>query len=375
MNQPIAKLNLTSLDTIAGEIIPQRGRSPIANYSDFLGMKNYAMARLLTETQARSLHPEIELGKGILYLELTHHPTHIGASLIQDEYRRIRPEFSLSTSLIPLQQSHIDKIANQMVTCRFTVKNGIAARLGMDTNKYKSYLPHLDDVPDGTYEIQDGKAYKLMFPQIPLLGVFTNGVTKELSGDHPLYRHDPERIQLLYNLGIEFLNQYLPSSKHNYLAPSRYAYFKNNDLYLMNGPILTKEDPILIEFNKNELEKKYISTTVRPYHPFADNGVPSLEEIKKNGVQVPEKMYLVLGDNHAMSADSRHFGFVPENNLKGGVSFLFSPPGQRWGRAPQPEISYTTLPNLTIWSTFIAISIASTVYYRRKVKKPLRFDS
>ncbi len=84
-------------------------------------------------------------------------------------------------------------------------------------------------------------------------------------------------------------------------------------------------------------------------------------------------MYLVLGDNHAMSADSRQFGFVPEENLKGGVSFLFSPPGQRWGKAPQPAQPHSTFPNLTIWAAFLLTAAATSLYYRRKLTMPMKF--
>jgi signal peptidase I len=112
---------------------------------------------------------------------------------------------------------------------------------------------------------------------------------------------------------------------------------------------------------------------MNPYVPFADSGPPSIEEIRKNGVLVPEKMYLALGDNHPMSADSRQFGFVPEDNLKGGVSFIFSPPGERFGRAPQPSQPHATFPNITVWVIFILAGIGTSLYYRRKLRKPLKF--
>lgn len=372
MNLPLAKLSLNSIGTINGEMIGQRGKAAPAQYSDFLGMKNYAMARLLTKEQVEKLEPNADLTEGLLYLELTHHPSLKGATFKRDEYQRVRPEIATSKSFIPLQQSHLDAIASHMTTCRFGVKKGIAYRLGMDPSIYASHLPRLPGVPDGIYEIQNGKAYQMRFPAIPILGVFTNGLTKELPADHPLYKKSPEQIQLLYNLGFEFLNHYSPTSKSP-IAPSRYAYFKNQDLYLLAAPILKKGDPTLENFHKKEEQKRSLSTSVNPYFPFEDNGTPTLEEIRKNGVQVPEKMYLVLGDNHPMSADSRDFGFVPEDNLKGSVSFLFSPPGERWGHPSQPDQPHATLPNITVWSAFILIAIGSSLYYRRKLKAPLKF--
>lgn len=356
MNQPVAKLN----SNLSGEMIPQRGRSTPAHYSDLWGMKHFAMARLLTKAQVSQIHPKSDVGPGVLYLELTHHPTLQGASLIRDEYNRSRPELAVSTSLIPLTQKHLDQIAAHMTTCRFIVKNGVAYRYGWNPHGYFSYLPRMPGVPDGTYEIQDGKVYKLPFTWLPIFG----GYSYAVASDHPLYKRTPEQLYLLYNLGIELFNQYLPTSKAQRAFPSRYAYFKNQDLYLLGAPILKKDDPTLIEF----VQREQASST-----PFIDNGPPTLEEIRKNGIHIPDKMYLALGDNHAMSADSRQFGFVPEDNLKGGVSFLFSPPGERLGRAPQPSQPHLTIPNIAVWTGFVIAMIASSFYYRRKLRSPLKF--
>ncbi len=363
MNQAVAKLNLATMGAIQGELT----QKSLSHYSDLWGMKHFAMARLLTPAQKEKFYPNEPVADGLLYLELTHHPTLQGASLIRDEYNRLRPELATSASLIPLQQSHLDTLARHMTTCRFVVKNGIAHRFGWNPNDLGSYLPRLPGVPDGTYEIQNGVVYKLPFTWLPIFG----GFSYKVAPHHPLYKHNVDQIYLLYNLGIEFLNHYLPTTKNQRLTPSRYAYFKDQSLYLLGAPFLTQEDPALVAFRTREAEKKAISTSVNPYFPFADAGQPSLEEIKKNGIQVPDKMYLVLGDNHAMSADSRHFGFVPENNLKGGVSFLFSPPGNRLGAPPQPASPYLTFPNLAIWTAFLFISLASALYYRRKLKSDI----
>ena len=92
--------------------------------------------------------------------------------MIRDEYGRVRPGLHLSHSLIALSQEKIDRIASHMLTGRFIVKNGIAYRLGLSIKDpgYLSYLPRLPDVPDGTYEIQDGKAYQISW----------GGLSKEL---------------------------------------------------------------------------------------------------------------------------------------------------------------------------------------------------
>ncbi|MBS0625695.1 MAG: signal peptidase I [Verrucomicrobia bacterium] len=373
MNEPIAKLNMSSVGIVQGEMLPQKNQPAVKHYSDLWGFKNYAMARILKPSEAREAFPrEIDdLGAAPLYLEIIHHPSLQGASMVRDDYGRMRPGLHLSRSIIPLSQEKIDLIAAHMITGRFIVKNGIAYRLGLSIKDptYLNYLPRMSDIPDGTYEIQDGKAYKIGWA----------GVSKELPKSHPLYRTDPERVQLLYNLGIEFDNSFSPSAKIPNRFPSRYAYFRNQDLYLLGAPIFKKGDPVLTLFLKNEYQKRSMSTSVRPYYPFEDAGPPlkdgkiDIEFLQKYGITVPDKTYLVLGDNHAMSADSRQFGFVPQDNLRGGASLIFWPPGPRWGRPPQAPIRHLTVPNLTVWTLAILIGAASYIIYQRRIRRPLKF--
>lgn len=347
MNTEVAKLSSNG----RGELLLKKA----GQYSDLWGMKHYAMARILNKTDLLLLHPGVDVEEGLLYLELVHHPTLQGAKF---------PNLNTTHSIIPLQERHLKAISQAMTTCRFQVKNGHMMRLGWNSKGLEKYLPTLPNVPDGVYEIQDGKAYKLPFPSVPIIGLFTNGVTTELSSDHPLYSHDLEMIYKLYNLGFEPLKHYLPMQKQQKAFPSRYAYFRNGDLYLMGAPILKKGDPTLDAFIAKEKQK----TT-----PFIDAGPPSIEEIRQFGLKIPEKMYLGLGDNHAVSLDSREFGFIPENNLKGGISFLFSPPSSRWGRLPQPNQPHMTFSNIAVWTFFSIAGIISSLYIRRKMKKPLKF--
>lgn len=372
MNEPVAKLAINSIGLTSGEMIPQKNQQALKKFSDLWGFKNYAMARILTPSDARDLFPnEVkDLRDAPLYLELIHHPNLQEASIGRDEYGRIRPGLHLSHSLLPLSQEKIDQIAAHMITGRFIVKNGVAYRLGLSIKdpSHLSYLPRLPDVPDGTYEIQDGKAYKIQW----------GGIAKTLPLSHPLYRTDPERLYVLYNLGIEFDTSFLPSAKIPNRLPSRYAYFRNHELYLLGAPILHKDDPDLILFLKKEYQRQSLSTSVRPYSPFDDAGPPikddkiDLNFLKKYGLTIPDKMYLVLGDNHAMSADSRQFGFVPQDNLRGGASFIFWPPDPRWGRPPQPSIPHLTIPNLLVWALAILIALIIYFYHQRKLHRSLK---
>jgi signal peptidase I len=372
MNEAVAKLNVNAIGSVSGEVLNRHVRQ----YSDLWGFKNYGMGRLLTQTQAEELFPGSTAGVGprseprsesSLYLEINHHPSLQGAKLVRDEMGRMRPTLGTSVSLLPLTQEHVDRILEHMTTCRFEVKNGRVFRFGSGYSG-EQYRPELPGVPDGTYEFQDGKAREVLW----------GGITKDIAAEHPLLRRDAPHVQTLYNLGIEWSNVFKPSPFSP--LPSRYVYFRDGALCLMGGTILEKGDPLLTGFLKREHEKQSVSTSVRPYFPFDDAGPPlkgdgtlDVEFIKKYGLVVPEGMYLVMGDNHAMSSDSRHFGFVPQDNLRGGASFLFWPAGDRWSRLPQAVIRHMTIPNLTIWGLAIVIGSLSYVYIQRKYFKPFKF--
>jgi len=361
MNEAVARLTFKSFGKITGEML-----QPVKNYFDLWGFKNYAMARLLTPEELKQLHnsDSKQMPTAPLYLELTHHPSLANASLSRDEYRRLRPDLSTSVSIIPLDQETIKTIMRHMVTCRFIVKDGLATRYGSTFSS--PFLPRIKNIENGTYEIQDGKAYRVLW----------GGVTMQLPDNHPLLAIDPLHVQFLFNLGIEMDSHFSPSYPSGLFYPSRYAYFRDQDLYLLGAPILRKSDPALIEF----LQQEHQMAASSSYHPFDDQGPPLTSDqqidrdfILKYGLKVPDKMYLVLGDNHAMSADGRCFGFVPQDNLRGGASWLIWPFGPRWGRLPQPSIAHLTFPNITVWAIFLTICTLSMIYMRRKYRKPLKF--
>lgn len=340
----------------------------IKTYSDIWGMGNFAMTRLLTESQVKNFYPikENELEKGTLYLELRHHAN------MTFPKPEIYSKGSISTvlltpekSLIPLQKEHLDALMDNMYTARFVVKKGEAHAYSLR----KSYqrLVSLPNVPDGTYEFYYGKAYSVGF----------GGIVSLLPKDHPLYSRDPAYIQKLYNLGIAFDTSFAPEGETQLHNPNRYAYFREGDLYLLGAPILKKEDPTLQAFVKKELDKEKQSNKSAPYLAFKDT-LPPLKDGKMNvsflkqfGFKIPAKNYLVLGDNHAMSADSRVFGFVPEDNLQGVPEWIIWPPGDRLGRPNQPPYPTFVLPRLIIWAIAALIAACWFFWHERKLRKPI----
>jgi signal peptidase I len=361
MNQPIARLSLSSYHHPRAEMLISKDLTP-QEYGDLWGINNYAMARLLTPNQLKTVQNPYALSeKGLLYLELKHHPSLAPLDILQDELGRLRPALSFETSFLALDESHLRTLFSHLYTARFVVKNGVAQRYGtselpLDKNPF---LPRLPDVPDGCYEFYHGKAFQVKW----------QGITVALPEEHPLYQFSPERVQLFFNMGIEFDTRYMPQARNQRLFPARYAYFRQGDLYLLGAPIVKQGDPYLAAFLTQESQKRA---------PFRDEGPPLTPEgsldialIKHYGLKIPERSYLALGDNHAMSADSRDFGFVPAENLRGGPDFIFWPPGNRWGAPNQVPYPWVTPPRIVIWLV-AALSIAIwRIVYNRRNRLPL----
>lgn len=361
MNLPIGRLRLEN-NEIIGEVFNGKewtpdqidaARKPHANiqtYGDFFGMSNYAKARLLTKDQVTKLTPynASEMEDGLLYLELRHTPS-LSENLVKFYPLSPGREALLlipQVSVIPLKENHLEALMNQMYTIRFEVKNGQAFPYDAEGLEPGNRSPFFANVEDGTYEFYNGKAYK----------VGIGGYLSELPAKHPLYLSTTNNIQKLFNLGIELNTDFSPGGTFQ-RYPSRYAYFKDGDLYVMGGKTFDKEDPLLQNFLKRELDRESRSNADSPQIAFRDKGAPTEEQIKAFGVQVPEGHYLVLGDNHARSADSRIFGFVPEENIQGAPTYIFWPPGERFGVPAGRSKPLLPYPRMIVWSLIALIGV------------------
>lgn len=380
MHQPVGRLSYSPTGSIVGEVFngkewvqdeanaQNKPHNKIATYSDLWGIRNYAMARLLTKEQLKqdsSINTE-GLGEGVLYLELRHTPSlSYSKPTLQERSGTLITPY---TTVIPLQQKHIDAILDNMYTARFVVENGRAKRYSVENNRFGASSPRFPGVTDGTYEFYFGKASRVDW----------GGITFEVPKDNPLYSRDPANIQKLYNLGIEMDMAVAPQSSSQRYFPQRYAYFRDGDLYLLGAPILKKEDPVLVAFNKREKELEGKSSVSLPYAAFKDYGPPvnteghfDKEFIQTFGVKIPEKHYMALGDNHAMSSDSRVFGFVPEDNLQGAPSVIIWPPGERWGIPMQKPYPVFVLPRLIVWGIALLIFGGWYILHQRRIKRPI----
>ncbi len=337
MNQPLVRISSNRAQLFAD-------LKNIQDYYQLWGFENFAMSQIIQKNHQ-------------LFLEFTHHPTIKRITFEKDFTGSPKPALSTEISDLPLNEKHLKTIFENLTTCRFKIKDGYGIRIGSLNSRFS---PYLGDVPNGTYEFQDGTAYK-----VNLLGI-----TSKLPPSNPLCTYSKELTVALYNLGIEMNTLFLKENRTS-LEPSRYAYFKNGDLILMNHPIFLKNDPALKSFVAQEKQKA---------NGFFDRGAPlkadgslDVAKIEKYGLKIPEKNYLALGDNHAMSADSRDFGFVPEKNLRGIPSFIFWPPGKRFGTIDQPKHSVKVFPKIFVWSAFGLFLIGYYVYRKKKEKKHLKF--
>lgn len=75
-------------------------------------------------------------------------------------------------------------------------------------------------------------------------------------------------------------------------------------------------------FTMRELEGVNVAH-LAPFLNYVDNGKYSAENGLYWEVKVPEGHYFAMGDNRDQSADSRFWGFVPEENLTGRAFYIW----------------------------------------------------
>jgi signal peptidase I len=263
------------------------------------------------------------------------------------------------TTLLPLNVAHLKTLQKALFTSRFYIRSEHAFRYHEENQRPQRAIfdPLFPQVPDGCYEFEAGVGYKIGW----------GAIRSKLPDNHPLYSSNAANIQKLFNLGINFNLLFQPVNSWQPFVPERFAYYRNGDLYLMGQPLLSKEDPHLMDFVEKERKKESNSTDQAPYVAFVDHGPPQTAEfIEAFGLKIPETGVLALGDNYSMSADSRDFGFVPVHNLRGAPLFTFWPPSSRVGPLPQTFYPYLKLPNILLLIGLGIVAFGTYSYYKKR---------
>lgn len=318
MNSPIAALYWNLDGNINGRLIGKYKDAP--DYYSILGMEYFATSSI------------IEKDKSYM-LKLVHHPSLKMAKLSQDPTSYfIRPGLHYTESFLPLEDSDIIKMQSIMTTALFNVKNNYAF---LDNPRFSIALKGAK-IPDGKYLFENGIAYSV---------ATINWFKKALPKNHAIY--DVRNIIAFYNHGTTFYKR---------AFSQRYVYFFHNDLFIMGQKFLSHKSKKLSTFIAKE---KLRSDTETPFIDdpilFDDKGSVQTAIIQKYGMKVPKKHYLMLGDNQGGSADSRSFGFLHENSIRG--RFLFMLPFSIFG-LPQPSGLGINIYKIVIYSIIALMALA-----------------
>ncbi|NGX31114.1 MAG: Signal peptidase IB [Chlamydiae bacterium] len=342
-------------------------------YRDLFGMKHFAKTRLITEREKKLLYPEETLQSPTdFFVEIFSLP-----NLTQEAWDiRLDPTgvkiitLKPIISLLPLEEKHLDRIMEHIYTARFIVQNNKAYNydhFSTFPSIDPKFLPNFVGVEDGTYEFLDGVLYRIDY----------FGNRKQIDKTHPLYSKSIANVQNLFNFGIGFYQYFSPEYGNDYV-PNRVAYYNMGDLYLLGHKVFDQSDKVLVEFVEAQKKRQQNVSAFSSFAPFIDEGPPlkdgKLDKslIRKFGLKIPQDYYLMLGDNHAMSADSRDFGFVPQDNIMGTPMFKFWPL-QDFGAIHQASSKHLTFSNIFMWLIVLVCLILYKLYknwrYRHFIKK------
>lgn len=324
------------------------------------GIEGFAKFRIVKKDEIQKsldLLPSSFQGSDF-YLELTHHPSIHNSTINLNAF--FYPIVNEQKSYLPLKGKHLVALQKALYTARFIVNDGIAKRYEYEPSS-QSHPVKLENIEDGTYEFFYGQGYKIGW----------QGISKKLDEDHPLMNLSKENLLQLVNLGIEFDTRF-SNSTSPLISSSRYAYYRDGDLYAMGGKIFDKDDESLIKFQAYEKRKEEINNNDKgfldPGAPVDQNGKLDKEKVLTYGLKIPNDHYLMLGDNHAMSGDSREFGPVPKENIRGAPTFIFWGPNERFGSPLQPAYKIFTKPRMIVWGLVSCGFIIYLIITKRKKK-------
>lgn len=336
---------------------PTSGKPLTAPAFHMFGIGNYGNCRLLTKRQYfYSAAPTLHLQDEPYLLEISHHGSLLSSSTATAD--SAEPLF-LQRSILPLTEEAVTRLKQALSTSRFELKNGRLFRFEIDPKS----VDHGFDIIvtdlsqknlNGTYELEKGDLYKV--------GI---GGQREKLSSHPLL--NDKHLPLLFNCGLDWNKNSKASANYSPQLIKRFAYFNEGDLYCMGHLIYAKDDPVLIRFVQSEQMRQKADPS---YFPFVDEGVPTKERVEEKGLTIPKDQLLVLGDNHALSGDSRFFGPIPQSNIEGRPVAIIWPPSSFALSLKQNPLTWAQmLPTALYYLTFLLIILGVWGYNRRYAKK------
>lgn len=308
------------------------------------GLENYALAQLSEDSQGNAA------------LELFHHPSIRAPLPLYQTTFGITAQMQPFKSVLELNEAHIERIKDALHTSRFDVIDNTAYKWGMPKENQIGIV--LSQCPDGTYEFINGIAYQIT----------SSGRRSHLPKDHPIYPSSFKDLITLFNSGVNWQ----PISNHTTLQYKTYSgrlayYSPTEDLSLFHQPIIDANDREMISFLENEklqLEAQAKPAFLPPVSIY-DNDKISTEYLDRWGLKVPEGHILVLGDHSANSLDSRYFGFLPLDNIRGTPSFIFWPPSRIQFFSLNPTT--WSMSTLIVWAALVPI-IAALWYWKKTIR-------
>jgi signal peptidase I len=162
--------------------------------------------------------------------------------------------------------------------------------------------------------------------RLPVLNKKLVDIDQPKRGDVMVFRYplDPSQNYIKRVVGlpgdrIEYLHKKLIINGQTIASEPREQYRHPEKQYLSDRYAETLDGAPHSILNDKDTPS-FVPDIQRAPHPYAGNCTHSLEGVV---CQVPPGHYFVMGDNRDQSADSRFWGFVPDQNVVGRAFFIW----------------------------------------------------